>query len=76
MTHDNDCFSGRSIAFLVQGEDMLFEDNVIFNGDDCLAVGNQARNIHFRNSYCNGGHGLSIGPLGKLGEVANVQNVL
>jgi len=55
---------------------MLFEDNVIFNGDDCLTVGSPARDIHFRNSYCNGGHGLSIGSLGKGGAVANVQNVL
>jgi len=55
---------------------MLFEDNEIFNGDDCLTVGSPARNIHFRNSYCNGGHGLSIGSLGKGGAVADVQDVL
>ena len=55
---------------------MLFEDNIIFNGDDCLTVGSPANNIHFRNSYCNGGHGLSIGSLGKAGAVADVQNVL
>jgi len=29
-----------------------------------------------RNSYCEGGHGLSIGSLGKGGSVADVQNVL
>ena len=55
---------------------MLFEDNVIFNGDDCLTVGSPAKEIYFRNSYCNGGHGLSIGSLGKGGAVANVRNVL
>ena len=55
---------------------MLFENNIIFNGDDCLTVGSPANNIHFRNSYCNGGHGLSIGSLGKNGSVADVQNVL
>jgi len=55
---------------------MLFEDNNIYNGDDCLTVGNSAKNIHFRNSYCNGGHGLSIGSLGKGGAVADVQNIL
>jgi polygalacturonase len=55
---------------------MLFEDNSVFNGDDCLTVGSPAKNIHFRNSYCNGGHGLSIGSLGKGGAVADVQNVL
>ena len=55
---------------------MLFEDNIIFNGDDCLTVGSPAKDIHFRNSYCNGGHGLSIGSLGSGGAVADVQNVL
>jgi hypothetical protein len=29
-----------------------------------------------RNSYCEGGHGLSIGSLGSGGSVADVQNVL
>ena len=55
---------------------MLFEDNVIFNGDDCLTIGSPANNIHFRNSYCNGGHGLSVGDLGKNGVAADVRNVL
>lgn len=55
---------------------MLFENNVVFNGDDCLAVSTPARNIHFRDSYCNGGHGLSIGSLGKDGAGADVQDVL
>jgi len=71
---------------------MLFEHNFIQNGDDCLTVGNNAKNIHFRYSppsfsatryspvardtYCEGGHGLSIGSLGKGGSVANVQDVV
>jgi hypothetical protein len=55
---------------------MLFEDNFVFNGDDCLTVGSPAKNIHFRNSYCNGGHGLSIGSLGSGGAIADVQDVL
>jgi hypothetical protein len=29
-----------------------------------------------RDSYCEGGHGLSTGSLGKGGDVADVQNVL
>ena len=32
--------------------------------------------LNLRNSYCEGGHGLSIGSLGKGGQVADVQNVL
>ena len=55
---------------------MLFEHNVVFNGDDRLTVGSPAKNIHFRNSRCIGGHGLSIGSLGKGGAAANVQDVL
>ena len=51
------------------------EDNVVFNEDDCLMLGSPANNIHFRNSYCSGGHGLSIGPHGKGGAV-DIQNVL
>ena len=49
---------------------------MVYNGDDCLTVGSPANNIVFRNSYCNGGHGLSIGSLGKNGAVANVNNIL
>ena len=63
-------------GFDIQGTDVLLEDNIIYNGDDCLAVGSTANNIYFRNSYCCGGHGLSVGSLGKAGAVANVQNVL
>jgi polygalacturonase len=55
---------------------MLFENNVVYNGDDCLAITSPANNIHFRNSYCNGGHGLSIGGLGENGVVADVENIL
>ena len=49
---------------------------MVYNGDDCLTVSSPASNIIFRNSYCNGGHGLSIGSLGENGAVANVNNVL
>jgi len=38
-------------------------------------LGSPANNIHFRNSYCNGGHGLSIGPMGK-GSTVDIQNVV
>jgi len=76
MARDDGRFSGRSIGFSARGTNMLFEDNIIFNGDDCLTVGSPAKDIHFRNSYCNGGHGLSISSLGSGGAVADVQNVL
>ncbi|PIL31273.1 hypothetical protein GSI_05971 [Ganoderma sinense ZZ0214-1] len=66
----------QSPGFSAGGTDMLFENNYVQNGDDCLTVGSGAKNIHFRNSYCEGGHGLSIGSLGQGGSVADVQNVL
>lgn len=68
-------YMAYSIAFDVQGTNILLEDNVVFNADDCLMLGPPANNIHFRNSYCNGGHGLSVGPFGKEGTV-DIQNVL
>jgi hypothetical protein len=82
------------IGFSAGGTDLLFENNHIVNGDDCLTVSNGAKNIHFRyassatihgnergqrpssNSYCANGHGLSIGSLGKGGQVADVENIL
>ncbi|KAF9473888.1 pectin lyase-like protein [Pholiota conissans] len=73
---DTDSFPFNTDWFSAGGTNMLFENNHIQNGDDCLTVGSGASNIHFRNTYCEGGHGLSIGSLGKGGSVANVQNVL
>ena len=64
------------IGFGAGGTNLLFENNVVYNGDDCVAVGSPASNVIFRNSYCNGGHGLSIGSLGKNGSVADVENIL
>ncbi|OBZ68558.1 putative exopolygalacturonase C [Grifola frondosa] len=55
---------------------MLFENNRVQNGDDCLTVGSGAMNIVFRDSYCEGSHGLSIGSLGQGGAVADVQDIL
>ncbi|KAF7292275.1 Pectin lyase-like protein [Mycena kentingensis (nom. inval.)] len=69
-------FPFNTDGFSAGGNNMLFEANYIVNGDDCLTVGSGAHNITWRNSYCEGGHGLSIGSLGKGGAVADVQNVL
>jgi len=68
-------FPFNTDGFSAGGSNLLFENNSVQNGDDCLTVGNGAVNITFRNSYCEGGHGLSIGSLGESGQVANVQNV-
>ncbi|KAF8650280.1 hypothetical protein AX16_005333 [Volvariella volvacea WC 439] len=73
---DTESFPFNTDGFSASGKNMLFERNLIWNGDDCLTVGNGANGIHFRDTYCDGGHGLSIGSLGKNGQVASVQNVL
>ncbi|KAI5121311.1 hypothetical protein M0805_003778 [Coniferiporia weirii] len=45
-------FPFNTDGFSAGGTDMLFEDNYVVNGDDCLTVGSGAKNIVFRNSYC------------------------
>ena len=55
---------------------MLFENNVVFNGDDCLVVNSPADNIQFRDSYCSGGHGLSVTSQSKKGSLADIRNVV
>lgn len=53
------------------------ENNVVYNGDDCMTISSPARNIVFRNSYCKGGHGLSIGLDNKDGGPAtDIKNVM
>ncbi|KAI0652589.1 pectin lyase fold/virulence factor [Trametes meyenii] len=69
-------FPFNTDGFSAGGTDLVFENNHIQNGDDCLTVGSGAKNIVFKDSICEGGHGLSIGSLGKGGSVGDVQNVL
>ena len=40
-----------SDGFSAGGIDLLFENNHVENGDDCLTVGNGARDIVFRYVY-------------------------
>lgn len=68
-------FPFNTDGFSAGGSNLLFENNHIENGDDCLTVGSGGKNVTFRNTYCEGGHGLSIGSLGKGGAVADVQNI-
>ncbi|KAJ4471686.1 pectin lyase-like protein [Lentinula edodes] len=65
-----------SVPFSAGGSNLLFENNHVENGDDCITVGSGAINITVKNSYCANGHGLSIGSLGEGGAVADVENVL
>ncbi|KAF9783457.1 pectin lyase-like protein [Thelephora terrestris] len=68
-------FPYNTDAFDVGGTNLIFENNNVYNGDDCLMITGPASNIIFRNSYCNGGHGLSVGTLSATSNVV-VQNIL
>ncbi|KAJ3849024.1 pectin lyase-like protein [Lentinula lateritia] len=73
---DNSSVRPKSLSFSAGGANLLFENNHVENGDDCITVGSGAINITVRNSYCANGHGLSIGSLGEGGAVADVENSL
>ena len=62
----------------MNGSDILIEGNTVYNSDDCLAINNPAKNIHFRNNHCNGGHGVSIAFQGNsvVGDIQNVMYVI
>jgi len=55
--HNTDAFDvGSSDGVTIDGA-------TVYNQDDCLAI-NSGTNIVFKNGYCSGGHGLSIGSVG------------
>ncbi|KAJ3558168.1 hypothetical protein NM688_g1085 [Phlebia brevispora] len=41
---------------------LVIEDSIIMNQDDCLAI-NEGSNIVFQRNTCSGGHGISIGSI-------------
>ncbi|XEV03034.1 hypothetical protein FSHL1_008321 [Fusarium sambucinum] len=66
--HNTDAFDiGSSTGVTIDGAK-------VYNQDDCVAV-NSGKNIIFKNGYCHGGHGLSIGSVGGRDDnvVDNVQ---
>lgn len=73
---ENASFPFNTDGFSAGGTNFLFENNHVVNGDDCLAVSSGAKNVTWRDSYCEGSHGLSVGSLGAGGQVASVENVL
>lgn len=64
-----DASAGDSLGANTDGFDIGSSDTVlieyatVYNQDDCVAI-NSGTNIIFRNGYCSGGHGLSIGSVG------------
>ncbi|XP_060196170.1 polygalacturonase QRT2-like isoform X1 [Lycium barbarum] len=47
----------------------------ISSGDDCISIGDYTSNVQIYNIQCGPGHGISIGSLGKGGNVAQVENI-
>jgi polygalacturonase len=61
-------------AFDVSTHDLVIEDSVIHNQDDCLAL-NKGTNITFQRNSCTGGHGISIGSI-STGAVVQAVRIL
>ncbi|KAH7401322.1 endopolygalacturonase [Pyrenochaeta sp. MPI-SDFR-AT-0127] len=69
MTLDSSAGDAGSLGHNTDGFDIGTSSNIVIdnatvkNQDDCVAI-NSGTNITFKNSFCSGGHGLSIGSVG------------
>ncbi|OQE25782.1 hypothetical protein PENFLA_c008G02271 [Penicillium flavigenum] len=62
---------------LYRSTNVVIQNSVINNGDDCVSFKPNVTDILVQNLHCNGSHGISVGSLGQYpGEVDIVQNVL
>ncbi|RJE26348.1 Exo-polygalacturonase [Aspergillus sclerotialis] len=60
-----------------RSNNIVIQNSVINNGDDCVSFKPNSTNILVQNLHCNGSHGISVGSLGQYkGEVDIVENVL
>ncbi|KAL2217000.1 exopolygalacturonase precursor [Thermoascus aurantiacus ATCC 26904] len=60
-----------------RSDNIVIQNSVINNGDDCVAFKPNSSNILVQNLHCNGSHGISVGSLGQYkGETDIVENVL
>ncbi|KAL5318423.1 hypothetical protein ACEPPN_013483 [Leptodophora sp. 'Broadleaf-Isolate-01'] len=59
-----DSLGKNTDGFDIGSSDLVtIESATVYNQDDCVAI-NSGTNIIFKNGYCSGGHGLSIGSVG------------
>ncbi|KAJ5263353.1 exopolygalacturonase X [Penicillium angulare] len=62
---------------IYRSSNIVIQDSVINNGDDCVSFKPNVTDIIVQNLHCNGSHGISVGSLGQyVGEVDIVENVL
>ncbi|CAO3698616.1 hypothetical protein G6F70_001896 [Rhizopus microsporus] len=54
---------------------IIFQNSHLTVGDDCTAINGGVTNITLSNIICNGGHGFSVGSLGKGGKEETVKMV-
>ncbi|KAF7938605.1 uncharacterized protein EAE98_000943 [Botrytis deweyae] len=59
-----------------RSDNIVIQNSVINNGDDCVSFKPNSTNILVQNLLCNGSHGISVGSLGQYpGEFDIVENV-
>ncbi|KAJ5887750.1 exopolygalacturonase X [Penicillium taxi] len=62
---------------LYRSSNIVIQNSVINNGDDCVSFKPNSTDIIVQNLHCNGSHGISVGSLGQYeGEVDIVENLL
>ncbi|KAK1991329.1 family 28 glycosyl hydrolase [Colletotrichum falcatum] len=73
---DGECGGGKNTDAFTIGEstDITIAGARVYNQDDCLSITSGAR-ILFRDGYCRGSHGLSVGSVGGR-DVNNVTDVM
>ncbi|KIP10957.1 glycoside hydrolase family 28 protein [Phlebiopsis gigantea 11061_1 CR5-6] len=58
-------------GFDVSTNNLIIQDSVVMNQDDCIAI-NKGSDIVFQRNTCSGGHGISIGSISTGATVSGV----
>ncbi|KAH7319468.1 PGX, glycoside hydrolase family 28 protein [Rhexocercosporidium sp. MPI-PUGE-AT-0058] len=59
-----------------RSSDIVIQNSVVNNGDDCVSFKPNSTNILVQNMWCNGSHGISVGSLGQyVGAYDIVENI-